>query len=291
MNEESKSRLLKYIYEHDFITVGKLGIDLSGIDLRKVDLSDANLKNIDLVGANLSDATLASVNFENANLTRTELWGADLKLANLRDSTLRNANLTKAELQGADLAGADLTGAILDGANLNDCISVAGQARAGIGDVEICISELAQGTPYLVEVKGESMVDVGISPDDEVIVKIDSDFWPQKRDMIVTHYLPEDASEDDIDSPKLKVALKVYLGEEKGCHKLGWTKWNDSFTVTNVDGSEYTHSGNPNVITTKYIKPIGKVMTVYRKSRILDNTHENDWIIDSESPRFIGESS
>lgn len=109
---------------------------------------------------------------------------------------------------------------------------------------------------FLLQVKGESMIAMGILPGDYVIVEKQESLWrPDPQDLIVTYYLPHDPtrkhqdcrpSDDEYVGP----VIKVYRpGTGKVRHELGWIKRN---------------AQNPHLIKADDIKPIGKVVGSYR---------------------------
>lgn len=112
---------------------------------------------------------------------------------------------------------------------------------------------------FALQVDGESMVAMGIFPGDYVIVEKQDSLWcPEAQDVIVTDYLPHDPnrrydesvpSQNEYVGPVLKI-YKPRIGRPR--HELGWGK----------------RSGqNPYLIQADDIRPIGKVVGVYRDYR------------------------
>lgn len=96
-----------------------IGIDSSGIDLRRADLSGDDLSGADLSDADLSYDKLVNANLTNADLTRTTLTGADLSDTNLKDAYIRGADLSETNLSHAILVNAYLHAAVLNWADLS----------------------------------------------------------------------------------------------------------------------------------------------------------------------------
>ncbi len=135
------------------------GVNLYGLDLKKLDFNMAILEAADLRQTDFEDAVLRNANLQSANLTYANLNGT-----NLTDADLRGADLTYASLNGADLTGADLTGAILDytdltGANLTGALlvetSLAGAdladatlSRTRLDNAQMAGVTLPDGTTY-----------------------------------------------------------------------------------------------------------------------------------------------
>lgn len=125
--------------------------------------------------------------------------------------------------------------------------------------VMIAIPDLEENTfAFILEVVGFSMEHEKIYEGDYVIVQpYRKNQMPKQRELIVTYYLPprneqevEDTVEMDdtwFDGPTLKYYTEV-AGKERP-YRLSWKR--------DIQGSEYT-------IETKRIKPIGKVIGVYR---------------------------
>jgi uncharacterized protein YjbI with pentapeptide repeats len=243
-------------------------MDFSGADLEGENLSGANLTKTNLVAANLAYANLRSTNF-----TSAKMWAVDLRNADLRGAVLKEANLTHANLEGADLTRVDIEDAILMRTKLGESIEVAGEVRAGVGDVMVNLEELLLvedgevSVPveklYRFEVVGNSMEEQGISDGDYVIVKTKLNYEPSPLETIVTKYLPlenEPGGRDgpdfdtvDIDRADLRVTLKVfYEAKEEGLYRLGWKKAN----------APLSESEEHPMILTRYIEPIGKVVAV-----------------------------
>jgi hypothetical protein len=95
---------------------------------------------------------------------------------------------------------------------------------------------------------------------DYIIVEAIGNEWPTNGEMIVTKYCPLESENNDPDSEVpvsdySKPAVKIYSEErdkktgELLFYRLGWKKGN---------------SQNPNLIQASRIKPIGRVIAVYR---------------------------
>jgi uncharacterized protein YjbI with pentapeptide repeats len=95
------------------------GLDLRGVDLRKVDLHGLPLQGVDLYNAHLEETDLREVHLERANLSAAYLQDAYLYNAYLEDAYLSEAHLEGADLRAAHLEGADLSEAHLEGGNLS----------------------------------------------------------------------------------------------------------------------------------------------------------------------------
>ena len=96
------------------------GIDLSGINVKKVYFFRTNLSGVNLSGYNLSsEHDLFPVRFDSCNLSNANLSGTSLYGATLENSNLEGANLTGANLERANLEGSNLTSSILINVNLN----------------------------------------------------------------------------------------------------------------------------------------------------------------------------
>jgi len=98
----------------------RYGLDLRGVDLRKVDLHGLPLKGVDLYNAHLEGTDLREVHLERANLSAAYLQDAYLYNAHLEDTYLSEAYLNGADLRAAHLEGADLSEAHLNGADLSE---------------------------------------------------------------------------------------------------------------------------------------------------------------------------
>lgn len=143
---------------------------------------------------------------------------------------------------------------------------LAGQVIAGTGDVVMTyIDTLMPGEIYRLGVTGSSMEYEGIFEGDEVEMRVfDSFEWPSEGDMIVTKYLPygvePELSSDFIGTDLLGPTLKVFRQRANGEFHLGWRKDNVSWTPT--PWKRLTAPGNAQMIVTRYIAPIGKVINV-----------------------------
>ena len=102
-----------------------VGVNLSGVNLRKAKLSGADFRKADLSGADFRKADLRRANLSEADLTMALVHEADLSGAYLLLGTklslfIRNANLSRVSLTGANLSGMDFLEANLHGAHLDD---------------------------------------------------------------------------------------------------------------------------------------------------------------------------
>lgn len=105
------------------------------------------------------------------------------------------------------------------------------------------------------EVEGESMVEMGIFSGDYILVELkESTWWPDQGDTIIATYVPHQPARSEEDEPSdseyVGPVVKVYKERfgEKGC-QLGWQKFN---------------ARNPYLIRADALKPMGKVIGVYR---------------------------
>lgn len=268
MNQKSRTD------EHVDLEEGKPRISLTEVDLSGVDFAGKDLSGVNLTAANLVAANLSGAILRGSDFTRAKMWAVDLTDADLTGAVLAGADLTHANLTGADLTDADLTDAILVRTIIDESIEVAGQVRAGQGDVMIELPELEDGQLYRFKVVGDSMEREGILDGDYVILKASLNYWPNSQEMIVTKYLPIDVEPGpwigpgyidptiEIDESELKVALKIfYESVQDGFYRLGWKKYNEPLK---------TDAGNPKMILTRYIKPIGRVMAIQKMGRKWD---------------------
>ncbi len=142
----------------------------------------------------------------------------------------------------------------------------AGQVIAGTGDVVITyIDTLTLGASYCLGVIGTSMEHEGIFEGDQVEMRVFNPYeWPNEGDMIVTKYLPRgaepDLGTDFIGTDLLGPTLKVFHQKPNGEFHLGWRKDNTPWTPTTW--KRFAASGNQQMIVTRYIAPIGKVINV-----------------------------
>lgn len=114
----------------------------------------------------------------------------------------------------------------------------------------------AESIIYALQVIGQSMEHEHVFDGDYVIVeKFDGSRGPKQNEMIVTMYLPpnvepnEDWNDDWLDGPTVKFYFEM---EEDGkkIYRLSWLR--------DIIASPYT-------IKTKYVKPVGRVIGVYRE--------------------------
>ena len=145
-----------------------------------------------------------------------------------------------------------------------------GQVIAGTGCVEIASSgeALAAGEMYRLEVIGTSMEHENIFAGDQVIMRAFNDYeWPNEGDMIVTKYLPlgseTEIPTDLIESELMGPTLKVFHQKANGEFHLGWRKDNAVWQRASWRG--IATPGNTQMIVTRYIDPIGKVIDVRRQ--------------------------
>jgi uncharacterized protein YjbI with pentapeptide repeats len=273
LQDAQKARVLLYLYQSGLIQGEKPTLDLSEMDFSGADLEGENLSGANLRKTNLVAANLAYANLRGTNFTGAKMWAADLRNADLREAVLRKTDLTQADLEGSDLTSVDIEDAILMRTKLGDSIEVAGEVRAGVGDVMVNLDELLLAEDgrvsipveklYRFEVVGSSMNEQGISDGDYVIVNTKLNYEPSPLETIVTKYLPledEPGESDeldleaiDIDRANLRVTLKVfYEAKEEGLYRLGWKTGN----------APLSESEKHPMILTRYIEPIGKVVAV-----------------------------
>jgi hypothetical protein len=142
----------------------------------------------------------------------------------------------------------------------------AGQVIAGTGDVVMTyIDELTPGDVYRLGVIGSSMEHEGIFEGDEVAMRVFfGSEWPGEGDMIVTKYLPygvePELGTDFIGTDLLGPTLKIFHQKANGEFLLGWRKDNVAWTASTW--KRLATPGNAQMIVTRYIAPIGKVINV-----------------------------
>jgi len=145
----------------------------------------------------------------------------------------------------------------------------AGQVIAGTGDVVMtCIDALTPGESYRLDVIGSSMEHEGIFEGDQVEMRAFNSFeWPGEGDMIVTKYLPYGAepgmATDFVGAELLGPTLKIFHQKANGEFHLGWRKDNAPWTATSW--KRFSAPGNEQMIVTRYLAPIGKVINVKRQ--------------------------
>jgi len=141
-----------------------------------------------------------------------------------------------------------------------------GQVIAGTGDVMIThFDTLTPGAVYRLGVVGSSMEWVNIFEGDEVTMRVFHPHeWPSEGDMIVTKYLPDGAEpEPDMDfigTDLLGPTLKIFHRKGNGEFLLGWHK--DNIAWDPAPWKRLATPGNAQKIVTRYIAPIGKVLSV-----------------------------
>lgn len=108
---------------------------------------------------------------------------------------------------------------------------------------------------FALRVSGPSMKEVGIFDGDYAIVEMqDSLWWPDPQDVIIANYLPHDPKRSRDYKPNqadfIGPVIKVYKCrfQERGC-ELGWRRANEK---------------NPYIIYADELRPIGKVIGIYR---------------------------
>ncbi len=142
----------------------------------------------------------------------------------------------------------------------------AGQVIAGTGDVVLTyIDALMPGEVYRLGVIGSSMEGEGIFEGDEVTMRVFFNAeWPAEGDMIVTKYLPLGAEPepgmDFIGTDLLGPTLKVFHQKANGEFHLGWRK--DNLAWNPAPWKRLETPGNAQMIVTRYIAPVGKVINV-----------------------------
>jgi hypothetical protein len=107
---------------------------------------------------------------------------------------------------------------------------------------------------------------------DEVAMRVFNPHeWPSEGDMIVTKYLPDGAEPeldtDFIGTDLLGPTLKIFHQKASGEFHLGWPK--DNVAWERAPWKQLEAPGNAQKIVTRYITPIGKVISVKRR-RIWD---------------------
>lgn len=148
-------------------------------------------------------------------------------------------------------------------------VPFAGQVIAGTGDVVMTyIDELVPGEMYRLDVVGTSMEHEDIFEGDHVLMRAFYSFeWPGDGELIVTKYLPFDVEpEIPTDLPESELlgpTLKVFHQNADGEFQLGWRKDNASWKTAPWRG--LTVPGNHQMIATRYLRPIGKVVDVKRQ--------------------------
>jgi len=159
----------------------------------------------------------------------------------------------------------------------------AGQVIAGTGDVVMTyIDALTPGEVYRLGVVGSSMEYEGIFEGDEVTMRaFNPHEWPGEGDMIVTKYLPHGAEpelgSDFVGTDLLGPTLKIFHQKANGEFYLGWRRDNTSWEP--APWKRFAAPGNTQKIVTRYIAPIGKVISV-RARRIWDMTLRTGlWIL------------
>jgi uncharacterized protein YjbI with pentapeptide repeats len=148
---ERKSAVIQFLAEADLIE--KVGLDLSGFDLKGIGLFGANLRGIILAkatlnGADLTNAKLNNANLEGANLEDVYLYKAIINYADLSKANLSGAHLELADLIDAHLEGAHLTNAHLEDANLSNAhLELANLSNANLSNADLSNADLsyAQG--------------------------------------------------------------------------------------------------------------------------------------------------
>lgn len=147
----------------------------------------------------------------------------------------------------------------------------AGQVIAGTGNVVIThFDTLMPGEVYRLGVVGSSMEWLNIFEGDEVTMRVFYPHeWPGEGDMIVTKYLPDDAEPeldtDFIGTDLLGPTLKIFHQKANGEFHLGWRK--DNIAWDPAPWKQLTAPGNAQQIVTRYIAPIGKVISVKGQKR------------------------
>lgn len=142
----------------------------------------------------------------------------------------------------------------------------AGQVIAGTGDVVMTyIDALTPGEVYRLGVIGSSMEGEGIFEGDEVAMRVFfNSEWPAEGEMIVTKYLPYGAEPepgtDFIGTDLRGPTLKVFHQKANGEFHLGWRK--DNVGWDPAPWKRLAAPGNAQMIVTRYIAPIGKVINI-----------------------------
>lgn len=92
------------------------GMNLDGIDLRRVTLIQTNFEGASLINANFQHAYMLRARLARTNAEGGNFSGAQMIAADCRDAKLKCASFERASLYLTDFTGADLTGAHFKGA-------------------------------------------------------------------------------------------------------------------------------------------------------------------------------
>jgi uncharacterized protein YjbI with pentapeptide repeats len=148
-----KAQVVRFLYESDLITAGRVIVDL-----KNADLSGAILQGANLMGVHLSKAYMFEADLRGARLQHADLSGTDLSGANLHSTKLSEANLSAALLGVinpntaalilANLYGADLSGANLEGALGGDDLLAQYVSLQGVQYVSLQGATMPNGQEY-----------------------------------------------------------------------------------------------------------------------------------------------
>jgi len=110
MAEMTRDEVLEHVRNKVSLEFANLaGLDLQGVDFRKVNLSSADMTGCRLMGSVFLETNLKRTVLYEADLTTCNLSGADLSNANLQKATLVEANMANAKLVEASLRQVDLS--------------------------------------------------------------------------------------------------------------------------------------------------------------------------------------
>jgi Pentapeptide repeats (8 copies) len=98
LDNERKGSVVRFLFEAELITKGRVVITLSGADLSGADLYSADLSGADLSGTDLSDADLSSADLSGADLSGADLTGTSLYGADLTDALVTDEQVAKASM-------------------------------------------------------------------------------------------------------------------------------------------------------------------------------------------------
>ena len=139
------------------------GVDLAGMDLRRMtlaglDLSGANLREArldgaDLQGTDLSEARLDGARFNGAKLLEARLVGAAAAEARFDDADLSRADLSALRAPGGSFVGATLRAAVFSDTSLVDCDLSAADLR----NTELADSDLSGALLEQTELEGAGL--------------------------------------------------------------------------------------------------------------------------------------
>lgn len=128
-----------------FVEENLAGLDLSGLDLRKLVFAKANLTATNLTHARLDGADLSGARMERAKVNGASLVDATVQGADALQADFSGADLFRANFAGANLRKAKLVGARLDDADLTKATLVqADLSRASFESAEMAEANLSE---------------------------------------------------------------------------------------------------------------------------------------------------